>query len=73
MDRDGSNRQVLFPESGAPGLQPQRLIWAPEQDQAEDSYDLAFLYQGNLWLVDVQSGKTRQLTGDGLISRIDWK
>ncbi|MFN2196581.1 MAG: G5 domain-containing protein [Anaerolineales bacterium] len=73
MDRDGSNRQVLFPESGAPGLQPQRLIWAPEQDQVEDSYDLAFLYQGNLWLVDVQSGKTRQLTGDGLISRIDWK
>lgn len=73
MDRDGSNRRVLFPESGAPGLQPQRLVWVPELDQAEDTYDLAFLYQGNLWLVDVQSGNTRQLTGDGLINRIDWK
>jgi hypothetical protein len=35
---------------------------------------LAVLYQGNLWLVDA-GGEflQRQITGDGLVSRIDWK
>jgi hypothetical protein len=73
MDRDGSNRKVLFPDSGAPGLEPQQVTWAPELRQGLDSYDLALVYQGNLWLVDVENGTNRQLTGDGLIVRIDWK
>lgn len=73
MDRDGSNLQVLFPENGAPGLDPQQLVWTPELVQEEGSYDLAMIYQGNLWLIDVQSASSRQLTGDGLIKRIDWK
>jgi resuscitation-promoting factor RpfB len=73
MDRDGSNRKQLFPESGAPGLDPQRVVWTPGAGSDEDSYDLAFIYQGNLWLVNTQTGLSRQLSGDGLVSRIDWK
>jgi hypothetical protein len=73
MDRDGSNRRVLFPERGAPGLEPQQLAWAPLFQEGEETYDLAYIYQGNLWVANVEDGQVRQLTGDGLISRIDWK
>ena len=73
MDRDGSNRNVLFPENGAPGIEPQRVVWAPQLDEDPDLFDLALIYQGNLWLIDADSGASRQLTGDGLISRLDWK
>jgi hypothetical protein len=31
------------------------------------------VYQGNLWLVDSGSSAAYQVTGDGLISGIDWK
>jgi hypothetical protein len=72
MDRDGSNRQRLFPAQGLTGLDPQTPVWAPEAIPAEGDF-LAVLYQGNLWLVDIGSGQTQQITGDGLTSRIDWK
>jgi len=77
MDRDGSNRQRLFPAQGLTGLDPQSIsfrppVWAPEAIPGEGDF-LAILYQGNLWLVDIGSGQTQQITGDGLTSRIDWK
>ncbi|MBN2385944.1 MAG: G5 domain-containing protein [Anaerolineales bacterium] len=71
MDRDGSNRQVLFPDEGLPGIEPQTPVWAPVLTDGGDF--IALLYQGNLWLVDSISGQAQQITGDGLISRIDWK
>ncbi len=78
MDRDGSNRRVLFPPEGAPGLEPQRVYWSPGPLQTgagptQASHSLAVLYQQNLWLIDVGSGEARQVTGDGLIDRLDWK
>ena len=72
MDRDGSNRQRLFPGQGLTGLDPQTPVWSPEAITGEGDF-LAVLYQGNLWLVDIGSGQTQQITGDGLTSRIDWK
>jgi hypothetical protein len=72
MDRDGSNRQRLFPGQGLTGLEPQTPVWAPEVIPGEGDF-LAILYQGNLWLVDVGSGQAQQVTGDGLIGKIDWK
>ncbi|MDH5505748.1 MAG: G5 domain-containing protein [Anaerolineae bacterium] len=72
MDRDGSNRQALYPAEGAPGLNPQRLAWSP-QPLDSGSYWLAFTYQNNLWLVDTHSGQSQQLTGDGLTTALDWK
>jgi hypothetical protein len=73
MDRDGSNHQVLFPGEGQPGIEPQAVLWSPEVAEGALGYWIAFLYQGNLWLVDSASGAAFQLSGDGLIDRLDWR
>jgi hypothetical protein len=73
MDRDGSNRRAVFPPENAQGVRPQTPIWAPEAITGQNGDFLALIYQGNLWLVDSGSGQAHQITGDGLISRIDWK
>lgn len=73
MDRDGSNRQVVFPPAGSPGLQPQTPLWAPAPLSATEGDFVAVIYQGNLWLVDAATGNANQVTGDGLIQKIDWK
>ncbi|HTP00727.1 MAG TPA: G5 domain-containing protein [Anaerolineales bacterium] len=73
MDRDGSNRRVLFPPADAPGLEPQTVVWAPDAIQGQSGDFIAVVYQGNLWLIDSGSGQAYQVTGDGLITMIDWK
>lgn len=73
MDRDGSNSRTLFPPSDKNGLEPQTPAWAPKEVEGQIGSFLAVTYQGNLWLVDSGSGNTYQVTGDGLIARIDWK
>lgn len=72
MDRDGSNKRLLFPEEGAPGLDPQRVVWSPAS-LGESGYVVAVVYQNNIYLIDVTTGQAQQITGDGLVSRIDWK
>jgi hypothetical protein len=73
MDRDGSESRALFPPADAGGIEPQFPIWAPEPLEGQSGDFIAVMYQGNLWLVDSVSGASYQVTGDGLISRIDWK
>lgn len=73
MDRDGSNRRTIFPANDAPGLQPQVPVWAPGQIEGQSGDFIALVYQGNLWLVDSGNGQPFQVTGDGLVTRIDWK
>ena len=73
MDRDGSNRRVLFPSADATGLEPQTPVWAPEPIQGQTGDFLGIVYQGNLWLIDSGNGQAYQITGDGLTSMIDWK
>jgi Tol biopolymer transport system component len=73
MDRDGSNQESLFPPQGEPGLEPQQVAWSPTPLPTSGNYAVAVLYQGNLWLVDSDTGDARQLTGDGLIKRINWR
>jgi Tol biopolymer transport system component len=69
-DRDGSNARIIFPEEGRPGLVAQQFAqdftWSP------DGRQLAFIYQGNLWMVDVESGVAHQLTLDGGASKPVW-
>lgn len=60
----------LFPPQGAAGLQPQRVAWSPS---AENGPMIAFVYQGNLWIVNVLSGEAQQLTGDGLVTALAWQ
>jgi hypothetical protein len=73
MDRDGSNRQALFPAEGLSGLEPQRVVWSPGHFQERDQRAIALNYQNNLWLVNTSTGIAWQVTGDGLTSRLDWK
>jgi hypothetical protein len=73
MDRDGSNKQVLFPFEGSEGLEPQELVWSPEKLNDSGNYALGLIYQQNLWIVDSMTGEAWQITGDGLTSRIDWE
>jgi len=73
MDRDGSNSKALFPPADASGIEPQTPVWSPEPLEEQTGDFIAVTYQGNLWLVDSGSGEAYQVTGDGLISGIDWK
>lgn len=73
MDRDGSNRRVVFPAAGAPGLQPQRPIWSPAAPSFVEGDFVAVVYEGNLWMIDAATGEAIQVTNDGLIQAIDWK
>lgn len=72
MDRDGSNQKKLFPGEGIQGLNPQLLTWSPGSQTLESS-SLGFIAQGNIMLVSTSTGAITQLTGDGSVSKIDWK
>jgi hypothetical protein len=65
-DRDGSNARKIFPQDGQVGLRAQELAWSP------DGRLLAFIYQGNLWIIDVESAVAHQLTLDGGASNPIW-
>lgn len=73
MDRDGSNPRRLFPPEGAPGLDPQRVVWSPTVEEQSAQMWLAVIYQKNLWLLNVATGQVQQLTGDGQTTVLDWK
>jgi len=68
-DRDGSNARVVFPGPDRPGLKPDPedgITWSPMARQ------IALIYQGDLWLVDVKSGQAYQITSEGQASRPRW-
>jgi hypothetical protein len=75
MDRDGSNRRMLFPDPESAGLDPQQHwgAWSTALLPGGDHLGLAVIYQGNLWLVDAVSGEAFQVTGDGLTTRVIWR
>lgn len=66
MDRDGSNARSVFPADGEPGLEPHRVAWSPEATR------VALIYQGDLWIVDVETGQAHRLTSDGQVAALDW-
>jgi hypothetical protein len=39
----------------------------------DGSHFIAFIHHDNIWLVNLSDGQAQQITGDGLISRIDWR
>lgn len=73
MDRDGSDVRSLFPPADSGGIEPQTPVWSPEPLEGQAGDFIAVMVQGNLWLVDSGSGTSYQVTGDGLITKIDWK
>lgn len=65
-DRDGSNARILFPPTGGTGIRssdwgltPKDFTWSP------DGRQIALIYQGNLYIVDVLTGASYQMTFDG--------
>jgi hypothetical protein len=73
MDRDGSNRIQIFPPQDSSGLEPQVPVWAPGSLAGQQGDFIALVFQGNLWLIDSGSGAAYQVTGDRLVTRLDWK
>jgi len=67
-DRDGSNARVLYPPPGQAGITADApfFTWSP------DGRQIAFIYGGNLWVVDVESGIANQLTLDRGATRPVW-
>lgn len=71
MDQDGSNQHEVFPAQGSPGIQPQEMVWSPKP--MDGSLWLAVIYQNNLYLVNTTNNQSQQITGDGLITMVDWR
>ena len=70
-DRDGSNSQIIFPLEDMQGLEPQKIYSSPCSD--DQICQLGFIYQGNFWIINMNDQfSTHQITGDGLITRIEW-
>lgn len=68
MDRDGSNPRRLYPPPGEMGLvAPPKIAWSPTGRQ------MLLIRGGNLILLDVGSGLTKQLTGDAGASLLRWR
>jgi len=72
IDRDGSNRTLVFPSEGSPGLEPQQVVWGPVSNPGSPIW-LALMYQGNLWLYNITTDQSHQITGDGSIGKVDWQ
>jgi resuscitation-promoting factor RpfB len=67
MDRDGSNRRLLYPADDQLGLRG-----VPDFDVAPDERGIMVVNQGDLYWVNLSTGKPRQLTADGSISLPRW-
>ena len=72
-DRDGSNRRRLFPPSGDTGIRKSNFgsrardfVWSP------DGSFIALIYEGNLWLIEVETAAAYQVTFDGQSSNLVW-
>jgi resuscitation-promoting factor RpfB len=69
-DRDGSNPKILFPGSGKPGIRPltdgDSLAWSP------DGKAIAVVYEGDLYIIDMASGRSTQVTLVGNVTHPRW-
>jgi hypothetical protein len=73
MDRDGSNNKLVYPIDNGAGLEPQQVEWSRSALPDTQQLAIGVIYEGNLWIVDVGGTLgSRQVTGDGLISKISW-
>lgn len=78
IDRDGSNKRRLFPPEGLPGVEPQNLVWSPAAlskggPAGFEGFALAVVYQGDLWLIEVGSANAHRISGEGILTRLDWR
>lgn len=74
MDRDGSNQEAIFPPLDRSGLEPSSGwgAWSPNPGQESGYYPLAVIYQGDIWILEPETGFAWQVTGDGSVQGLDW-
>lgn len=74
MDRDGSNQEAIFPPLDRPGLEPSSGwgAWSPIAGLESGYYPLAVIYEGNIWILEPETGYAWQVTGDGRVQGLDW-
>lgn len=72
MDRDGSNLRRVFPDEAGQGFSPNDYYWLPWYAVEEYPFYIALINQGDLWLVDADTGEAVQLTEGGLVTALDW-
>ncbi len=66
-DRDGSNPRRLFPVAEEPGAEPPpQIAWSP------NGQNFIFVYNGNLYLTNVEGAPPRQLTSNNQNSQPRW-
>lgn len=71
-DQDGANVRTVYPSQSSSGyITPQHLVWSPGETQS--SAWIAFLSDGNIWLVNPFAGIHNQITSDGTVSRFIWE
>ena len=71
-DPDGEDPRIVYPAQGSSGyVKPQHLLWAP--GDSEESAWIAFLTDGNIWLVNPFAGISNQITSDGTITKFIWE
>ncbi|NLE77496.1 MAG: DUF348 domain-containing protein [Chloroflexi bacterium] len=66
MDRDGSDKRLLFPQPNEPGLVAPQFAWSPSRAH------LVLAWQGDLYLVNAETGGAERLTGDGNSGQPQW-
>jgi hypothetical protein len=74
MNRDGTNRRLIFPADENTGMAPDQHwgTWAPAPLPESGDTAMGILYQGNLWILDLTLNNTVQVTGDQLTTRLIW-
>lgn len=74
MNRDGTNRKLVFPADENTGMAPDQFwgAWAPAPLSEGGGNALGILYQGNLWILDLTLSNAVQVTGDQLTTRLIW-
>jgi Tol biopolymer transport system component len=67
-DRDGSNPRRLFPLAEEPGVEPPpQIAWSP------NGQNFIFVYNGNLYLTNIEDASPRQLTSNNQNSQPRWE
>jgi len=67
MDRDGSDRQRIFPPEDEVGLDYPEVAWGPGGDR------LLVVYRGGLYLITMADGEVHQLVHEGDVAAVRWR
>jgi Tol biopolymer transport system component len=66
MDRDGSNRQRVFPPEGDLGLKAPQITWGPS------GREMVTVHQNDVFLIDLDQNSIRRLTIDSSVQAVEW-